>query len=171
MWEQDKCTKFNQKSATTKEKENTSCIGNSEFSTNQPQPISTMHISLWFAFGTLRFTLFKPEVLLAFFIMEQRRRRSDWWLKQPWRVAGSKRRGHNEPRPAHTYPRVHGLAAAGSCSAAAPAAMELRSLSKLHGRPRTKRKQSNGGGSEGEWKRSEGALVPLPFSSRALSVL
>jgi len=39
-------------------------IGNPELSPNQPAVQSTIHMSLWFAFRTLRFTLFQPEVLV-----------------------------------------------------------------------------------------------------------
>ena len=71
-------------------------------------------------------------------------------------MAGNRRRGHSEPSlDLRTHTRVHGLAAAGSCSAAAPAPkLPGRSWSKEETKQMTERVRASGSG----W---ESALVPL----------
>ena len=59
------------KSAKGKDKGKRLCIGNPELSPNQPAVQSTIHISLGFASGTLRFTLFPPEVLCLLPVSER----------------------------------------------------------------------------------------------------
>ena len=59
------------KSAKTKDKEKRLCIWNPGLSPNQPSVQSTIHMSLGFASGTLRFTLFPPEVLCLLPVSER----------------------------------------------------------------------------------------------------
>jgi len=112
------------KSAKTKEKENRSFTGDPELSMNHLTAHKHYSYESWLRIWNPGLFLIRTRGPFFILFTKAETEPDGEGGVRPADGCCKERRGHDGNRPVHTYSHVHGLAAAGSCSAAAPAPME-----------------------------------------------